>query len=145
MNKNGQIVVIDDDLDDQDLISQAFKELEYTNELVFFADGHGALQYLMREDVFPFIIISDINLPRLNGFALRKMVHSNEALSKKCIPYLFFSTSVSEEAVHNAYAMSVQGFFLKPHTFEKLKNTLKDIVEYWRDCYAPNNYMETGK
>lgn len=140
MNKNGPIIVIEDDADDRDLLGMIFKELNYPNEISFFNDGVSALEYLQDDHIYPFLILSDINLPKLNGFELRKMVHTNEGLSTKCIPYLFFSTSVDKKAVYDAYTMSVQGFFLKPDNYERLKHTIKVIIEYWNECYSPNNY-----
>lgn len=142
MNKTGPIIIIEDDEDDRYLIGQVFKELKYPNEVEFFEDGTKALRYLQDDTVSPFLILSDINLPKLNGFELRNMVHTNKGLSEKCIPYLFFSTSVDRKAVYDAYTMSVQGFFLKPSTYDHLKNTLKLIVDYWRECYSPNSYKE---
>lgn len=142
MNKNGPIIVIEDDQDDRDLLLLVFKELDYSNEIVFFEDGAAALSYIKNDGVFPFLILSDINLPKLDGFELRKMVHTNEGLSSKCIPYLFFSTSVEKKAVYDAYTMSVQGFFLKPSNYDHLRNTIKIIVEYWRECYSPNHFED---
>jgi Response regulator containing CheY-like receiver, AAA-type ATPase, and DNA-binding domains len=140
MNKQGPIIVIEDDIDDQALLTEIFKELNYPNEITFFSNGADALEYLKDDTVYPFIILSDINLPKLNGFELRKMVHTNDGLSAKCIPYLFFSTSVDKKAVYDAYTMSVQGFFLKPDRYDDLKNTIDIIIRYWRECYAPNAY-----
>ena len=138
MNKKGPIIIIEDDADDRDLFAMIFKELDLPNEITFFEEGEVALEYLKDDKVYPFIIISDVNLPKLNGFELRKMVQTNEGLSEKCIPYLFFSTSVDRKAVYDAYTMSVQGFFLKPSKYEHLKHTLKVIVEYWKECYSPS-------
>ena len=137
MNKHGPIVVIEDDADDRLLLDMVFKELKYPNEVTFFPDGQSALEYLKDDSIYPFLILSDINLPKLNGFELRKMVHTNEGLSKKCIPYLFFSTSSDKKSVYDAYTLSVQGFFLKPDNYEKLTNTIRVIVEYWQECYSP--------
>jgi len=142
MNKKGPIVVIEDDEDDRDVFKDVFKELNYENEIVFFEDGEKALEYLHDDKIYPFLIISDINLPRLNGFELRKMVHTNEGLSTKCIPYLFFSTAVNKKAVYDAYTLSVQGFFVKPSSDAELKQTLSKIIEYWRECYSPNHYAD---
>ena len=36
MNKNGPIIIIEDDLDDQEVLSDIFKELNYNNQLIFF-------------------------------------------------------------------------------------------------------------
>jgi CheY-like chemotaxis protein len=45
MNKTHPIIIIEDDLDDQQLLIDVFKELGYPNELIFFEDGEEALQF----------------------------------------------------------------------------------------------------
>ena len=138
MNKTGPIVVIEDDADDKDILQEIFEELDFKNEIIFFADGEKALDYLTNTAIEPFLILSDINMPKLNGIDLREKIHTNEDLRLKCIPYLFFTTSAEQKHVVDAYSKSVQGFFIKPHTFEKLKRTIKIIVEYWQECESPN-------
>ena len=72
MNKNGAIIIVEDDTDDQEMFSEVFKELNYKNEIVFFNDGQEALAYLKAKTTEPFIVFSDINMPKLNGIELRK-------------------------------------------------------------------------
>ena len=138
MNKSGPIIVIEDDIDDKLILDEIFKELDFKNLIIFFNEGEKALEYLTNTDMEPFLILSDINMPKLNGIELREKIHTNEDLRLKCIPYLFFSTSAEQKHVVDAYSKSVQGFFVKPHTFEKLKRTIKIIVEYWQECESPN-------
>lgn len=138
MNKNGPIIVIEDDRDDQEIMAEAFEELGYKNEILFFGDGELALDYLVNNHVEPFIVFSDINMPKLNGMELREKIHNNEDLRLKSIPYLFFSTSSEQQFIIDAYSKSVQGFFVKPANYTDLKNTLKTIVEYWKTCVSPN-------
>ena len=138
MNKRGPIIIIEDDLDDQDLLASAFEDLDYKNEIIFFGDSEAALNFLVNEDIEPFIIFSDINMPKLSGVELREKVHNNEALRIKSIPYLFFTTSAEQKHVIDAYSKSIQGFFVKPASFSELKRILKNIVEYWMDCVSPN-------
>jgi CheY-like chemotaxis protein len=140
MNKKGPIIIIEDDIDDQQILVEIFKKLGYANEIVYFEDGNDALAYLNKTDVQPFLILSDINMPRINGFELRNKVFTNEQLHIKCIPYLFFTTAANKKAVIDAYALSVQGFFKKPNTMEGLENTIRKIVEYWKECIAPSEY-----
>jgi CheY-like chemotaxis protein len=140
MNKNGPIVIIEDDLDDQELIQEIFRELSYANEIVFHVDGESALSFMNQEDVFPFLILSDINMPRLNGMELKKKIHTDALLQEKCIPYLFFTTSASKRSVIDAYSMSAQGFFIKESSKADIKDTLRTIVEYWKKCHSPNQY-----
>jgi CheY-like chemotaxis protein len=140
MNKEGPIVVIEDDPDDQLLLELTFKKLAYLNEVIFFFDGQTALEYLDSTDDIPFLILSDINMPKLDGFALREKLHNDARLKLKCIPYLFFSTAIDQRAVIEAYSLSVQGFFIKPETMTTLEETISAIVQYWRLCAAPNNF-----
>jgi len=138
MNKTGPIIVIEDDADDKDILEEIFEGLDFKNEIIFFGDGEKALDYLTNTDTEPFLILSDINMPKLNGIELREKIHTNEDLRLKCIPYLFFTTSAEQKHVVDAYSKSVQGFFIKPHSFEKLKRAIKIIIEYWQECESPN-------
>jgi CheY-like chemotaxis protein len=140
MNKSGPIIIIEDDMDDQQMLKEIFKNLGYANAIVYFADGNEALDYLNKTDVQPFLILSDINMPRINGFELRNKVFTNEQLHIKCIPYLFFTTAANKKSVIDAYALSVQGFFKKPNTMEGIENMIRKIVEYWKECIAPSEY-----
>ena len=138
MNKSGPIIIIEDDIDDQEILTEIFKEHNYENEIIFFGDGELALEFLINTDTEPFIIFSDINLPKLNGVELREKVHNNEDLRIKSIPYLFFTTRAEQKHVVDAYSKSIQGFFVKPAKYEQLKNTIRIIVEYWQECVSPN-------
>ncbi len=138
MNKSGPIIFIEDDLDDQLILKDIFEELQLKNEILFFPEGESALQYLIDSIVEPFIIFSDINMPKLNGMELRQKVHENEDLRIKSIPYLFFSTLAEQKHVIEAYSKSIQGFFIKPTKYEDIKDTLKVIIEYWERCESPN-------
>ena len=138
MNKNEAIIIVEDDIDDKEMFSDVFKELNYKNESLFFNDGQEALAYLTSKTREPFIVFSDINMPKLNGMELRNQIHENEDIRLKTIPYLFFTTSAEQEAVVDAYSKSIQGFFVKPSSFQELKNTMKIIVEYWQKCESPN-------
>jgi CheY-like chemotaxis protein len=140
MNKSGPIIVIEDDIDDQEILIEIFENLGYKNKIIFFHDGNEALVYLNKSDVQPFLILSDINMPKLNGFELRNLVFTNEQLQTKCIPYLFFTTTANKKSVIDAYTMSVQGFFVKPNSIPALETTIRKIVEYWQECIAPNQF-----
>ena len=88
----------------------------------------------------PFIILSDINMPKLTGFELREKLKTDANLALRCIPYLFFSTALNQKAVIDAYSLSVQGFFVKQSSMAELEKTISVIMEYWKRCAAPNNF-----
>ena len=140
MNRNGPVIIIEDDEDDQELLTDVFAALGYPNKVLFFPDGEAALHYLNNTDVTPFVILSDINLPKLDGFALRDKIRMDAQLQIKCIPYLFFSTALNQRTVIDAYSKSVQGFFVKKTTMAETKKTISVIMEYWTLCASPNNF-----
>ena len=140
MNRNGPIIIIEDDPDDQAFFREVYNNLNYSNDIIFFFDGQEALDFLNTTDIIPFLIMSDINMPRLDGFALRDKIRTDAQLQIKCIPYLFFSTASSQQAVLDAYSLSVQGFFVKDNTISELEHTIRIIIEYWKKCVAPHNF-----
>ena len=142
VNKNGPVIIIEDDADDQEFLTEIFKKLNYQNKVIFFFDGEEALAHIDKTDELPFLILSDINMPKLNGFALRDKLKTDSKLSNKCIPYLFFSTAVNQKSVIDAYSQSVQGFFVKQSSMMELEKTISAIMEYWRRCAAPNDFPE---
>ncbi len=139
MNKNGPVIIIEDDAEDRDFLKEVFQKLKYPNELIFFSDGQKALDFLNSSKVVPFIILSDINMPKLSGIELRTKLRTDASLTLKCIPYLFFSTALNQKDVINAYSTSVQGFFVKQDSIEELEKTITVIMEYWKRCAAPKN------
>jgi len=140
MNKNGPVIIIEDDRDDQDFLTEVFQNLNYPNKIIFFGDPQKALDFLNRAETVPFLILSDINMPKLSGFELRNKLRVDAQLQLKCIPYLFFSTALNEQTVIDAYSASVQGFFVKQNSIEELEKTISVIMEYWLRCAAPNNF-----
>jgi DNA-binding response OmpR family regulator len=142
MTKNGPIIIVEDDPEDRELLSQIFKKIALNNEIIFFENGDLAFEYLNNINNRPFIIISDVNLPKMNGFELKKLIRTNELLSLKCIPFLFLTTGTNGTDVIDAYAMSAQGFFQKPNSISELETLLRTIVQYWQKCIAPSEFIK---
>jgi CheY-like chemotaxis protein len=140
MNKKGAILIIDDDKDDREIMGEVFKKLDYSNPILYFSDGQEALNYLLDDDGVPFIILSDVNMPKLNGLELREIIQNNEVLRMKSIPFMFFTTATSKKAIWQAYNLSVQGFFIKPTSFQNLEASIKRIIDYWLECKSPSDY-----
>ncbi len=140
MNKHGAIIVVEDDKDDREVLQSVFDSLDVKNEIKFFADGAEALDYLNDFTVQPFLILSDVNLPKISGLELKKIVQKSPMERLRRIPFIFFTTSPDIKNVQEAYSTSVQGFFIKPGNYEHLKNIIKSIIHYWQECQSPE-YM----
>ena len=134
MTKGGAIIIIEDNIDDQFILTEVFRNLEYKNELIFLHDGAEALDFLCSTDIEPFIILCDINIPKIDGIALREKINAGETPKMKCIPYVLYSTAVNPDQVINAYSLSVQGFFRKEYSYKELEKTISILMQYWERC-----------
>jgi CheY-like chemotaxis protein len=137
MNRNGEIIVIEDDEDDRLFLEDIFTSLDYPNKVVYFMDPTSVIEYLSDEKVVPFLILSDINMPKMDGYELREKILLDKKLGQKCIPYIFLSTSKAAMNVEKAYLYSVQGYFEKQFDFNKYQDMIKSIVEYWKHSLTP--------
>lgn len=138
MPKHGPIIIIEDDIDDRSTLEEALYEANVRNKLIFFENGPDALDYLKATTDQPFIILCDVNLPKQNGIEFKRNIDSDPELRALSIPFIFYTTFVSQYAVNEAYKnMTVQGFFQKNNTNKELKDVIRIIIDYWRICRQP--------
>lgn len=136
MNKQGEIVIVDDDIEDSDLIIEAFKELGFENKVICFQKAPDVLEYLRKIDSDPFFIIADLRMPIINGLELRQMIYTDENLIQKAVPFVLYSTAVSSSAFNMALTVGVQGFLIKPASFEQLRERLRLVYNYMNECFG---------
>ena len=111
------------------LITDSLKKAGYTN-LIVTMDGQEAwdkLQEYQKEgDVFDRVhcIITDIEMPRMDGHRLTKLVKSDEDLQK--IPLIIFSSLVNEEMRRKGEALGAQ--LTKPE-IGKLVSAIDDLID----------------
>jgi CheY-like chemotaxis protein len=137
MNAN-PIIVIDDDDEDIEMITQAFKEIKVEKDVITFRSGDSFLDFIRTTDQRVFFILCDINMSRISGLELKKRIFEDERLRLKCIPFIFLSTSGASDSIMRAYSFGVQGYFIKPNSFDELKARLQSIVSYWEGSQHPN-------
>jgi response regulator RpfG family c-di-GMP phosphodiesterase len=107
--------------------------------VISFVDPADAYHFLDNNDEQPFIIVSDVNLPGMSGLEFKNKLDHNKKLKLKSIPFVFYSTSAEKKYVNEAYLqLTVQGFFLKGHSMNEIKDQLRIIFEYWKICRHPN-------
>jgi CheY-like chemotaxis protein len=135
----GPIVIIEDDPDDVETYEECIKATGIPNELRLFQACTAALEYLNTTHDQPFIILSDVNLPGMNGLELKKEIQADPYLRAKGIPFVFISTNAGATSVRHAHALSVQGYFEKPSSIEGFTSMLKTLFSYWELCKHINN------
>ena len=107
--------------------------------MVLLDNCNDALNYLKTTADQPFVIFCDVNMPGLSGIEFKRRIDDDQQLRRKSIPFVFYSTSVDQKTVNEAYTqMTVQGFFQKKNSIEAIKNAIRLILDYWSECKHPN-------
>jgi len=137
MKRNGDIIIIEDDPDDWEVLinvlEKVMKEQKYDNRVIVFEDSTMVLEYLKESEAELFMVISDINMPLLDGLELRKTICDDPILNKRCIPYVFLTTgAVNNNQINKAKELSVQGFFEKPVSLKDYRKLIAEILGYWQ-------------
>lgn len=140
MSKQGPILIVDDDPDDHQFLKESFKDIGVSNPVLFFFRCEEALAYLETTSEKPFLILSDVNLPEMNGITFKQKIDSDTYLRRKSIPFIYFSTSNNKKAVTEAFTTTnTQGYFQKKATYEELKKVLQAVIQYWMLCESPSS------
>ena len=135
----GPIIIVDDDRDDQEIYADAIRDIGVPNQIRFFDTCREALHDLRTTEEKPFIILSDVNMPVMNGLEFKAEIQADDFLRIKGIPFVFISTNANNQAVRQAHSLSVQGYFVKPGKLEEIRKMLRVLFEYWQLCKHINN------
>jgi CheY-like chemotaxis protein len=137
--KTGPIIVVEDDAEDEEMFMEILNELNIPNKVIWFTNAESAFKFLKTTEEKPYIIFCDVNIPGQSGIEFKKNIDCDPQLRKKSIPFVFYSTSVNQKLVNEAYTeMTVQGFFRKAISYAEMKSDIKLILDYWSQCKHPN-------
>jgi two-component system, chemotaxis family, chemotaxis protein CheY len=121
---NMKILVVDDFSTMRRIVRNLLKEIGYA-EVEEAEDGAIALQKL-KSSKFEFVV-SDINMPNMNGFELLRQVRADPAL--KDIPVLLVTAEAKKEDIINAAQCGASGYIVKPFTKATLEEKFTKIIE----------------
>lgn len=145
MNNEGHIIVIENNQRDRKLFTELFKELDFSNKIIYFSSGKEAYNYIKSSKINPFLIFSDIVLLQMEDHKLIDRTYKNVSKELNC-PYLFFTTSVEQSFVIDAYSNPTKSYFVKPYEYEKFKEVIKSIIDYWlKEESMPQHIEELAK
>lgn len=140
----GAIWILNEDIDDHELIQEMFKGQDFKNELVLFTNARDLLERLDGAEEAPFIIISEINIPGMDGFELRERLLAAPNKKFHSVPFIFWCVSPSEAQIQKAYELKAHGFFVKEPAYEEWRQTLLLIIQYWQKSKMPSKTDQPG-
>ncbi|WP_427873499.1 response regulator [Flavobacterium sp. MMS24-S5] len=128
---NLHIVIAEDDIDDADVITETFTKNPNFSKVSLVANGEELLNYLKNgSNENPDVILTDINMPIIDGIEALQEILSNDELKK--IPCFVYSTSINPSYKEKCDDMGVKAYLIKPYSFEafaEIPKTILSIIE----------------
>lgn len=119
-----KILIVDDFSTMRRIIKNLLRELGFNNTMEA-DDGSTALPMLKSGD-FDFLV-TDWNMPNMQGIELLKAVRADERL--KSLPVLMVTAEAKREQIMEAAQAGVNGYIVKPFTAETLREKIDKIFE----------------
>ncbi|HYC84338.1 MAG TPA: response regulator, partial [Chryseosolibacter sp.] len=115
----GKIILVDDDNYERELLESALKKRGWDARVEYFDNAEDALDHLKRNDEEIFLIISDMNMPKMNGMDFKMAIDNDLKLREKSIPFIFATSTSVRSEITQAFDYRVQGYFQKPTRTEE--------------------------
>lgn len=124
MSTDARFLIVDDFSTMRRIVRNLLKEIGFSNAEEA-EDGQVALT-MLKNSKFDFVV-SDINMPNMNGFELLKNIRADEAL--KSIPVLMVTAEAKKEDIVAAAQGGASGYIVKPFTKATLEEKVMKILQ----------------
>lgn len=116
-----KVLAVDDSRTMRDMLALALNNAGFIVDVA--EDGIHGLE--VAQSFMPDVIISDINMPRLDGFGFIEKIRTNSNLST--VPILVLTTESAAELKERARNAGATGWIVKPFDEEKLVSAIRRV------------------
>jgi CheY-like chemotaxis protein len=130
------ILLVEDDSVDAMTVKRAMRDLHITNDLIHAVNGEDAMKYLTdSEKEKPFLILLDLNMPKMNGVEFLRAIKTNPNL--KTLPVIVFTTSKEKQDIVESFQLGAAGYMTKPVDYAKFVDVISTVILYWNTSELP--------
>jgi CheY-like chemotaxis protein len=134
--KEISLLIVEDDDIDATALKRALHKLKLLNPVYRAKDGLEAIELLRKGEIpMPYIILLDLNMPRMNGLEFLEELRSDPTLTHSIVFVL--TTSKSDEDIIAAYREHVAGYLLKQRMDNDFLQVVSLLDHYWRIIELP--------
>jgi CheY-like chemotaxis protein len=137
------ILVVEDNPDDQHLITRALKKNHVGNEIVVVGDGEQALDYVFARGAhagreataLPQVVLLDLRLPKVDGLQVLRQLRSDERT--RSLPVVILTSSDEERDIVESYRFGANSYIRKPVDFTEFMEAVRNLGLYWMLLNTP--------
>ncbi len=134
--KRRPILLVEDNPDDEALMLRTLKKANLANDVIVARDGAEAFDYLFgtgahegREPLEPIVILLDLNLPKLGGMELLRLLRSDQRT--RVIPVVIVTVSAAQKDIYRSYELGANSYVSKPVEFGEFSKAVRQLGLYW--------------
>ncbi|ATQ44186.1 response regulator [Caulobacter mirabilis] len=116
------VLVVDDQMTIRSLVRTGLQQLGF-KDISEAADGEAALRHLLTKPAH--LIISDYNMPKLDGLGLLRAVRSHGPIQKTA--FIMLTGRADADLVQRAVQFGVNNYLVKPFTVQILKDKIEGV------------------
>ena len=120
-----KVLVIDDQTFVRSIIKRLLQQLGF-NEIEEAEDGASGIEAHNR--YMPDLVICDIEMEPVDGLVFLQTVREAEDSKKSNAKVVFLTQHADSEIVNKARALNVDGFIIKPPSFDKLRDRIGHVM-----------------
>lgn len=134
------VLLVEDNAVDREGVRRAFSRHKIANPIIDAIDGVEALDRLKgtggRDRIArPYVILLDINLPRMNGIELLERIRADDELHDSVV--FILTTSRSDEDKMASYDLNIAGYMVKDDVGAGFVKLITLLDHYWRVVELP--------
>ena len=137
MDELSTVLLIEDNPDDAELITHAFKKAGIANPLIVVDDGDKAIDYLHGRSAYadradfplPGLFLLDLKLPRRSGFEVLEAIRAN--YPTRNVPVVVLTSSNQANDIERAYELGANSYLVKPIGRDSLITMVHSLDAFW--------------
>lgn len=124
------VYLAEDDIDDQELITEAFSEINPSIQLITFTTGKKFIQYIEEASLsgVPDLILLDYNMPEMTGAEILQQLQKNEQF--RSVVKLVWSTSSSMLFEKTCIELGAKAYLVKPSNISGLQDIVRKMLSF---------------
>jgi len=131
------ILLVEDDEIDATSIQRSFNKQKLANTIIRAHDGMEALELLQNKEVpRPFIILLDLQMPRMNGLEFLGHLRKDPELTDSIV--FILTTSKADRDLVESYNNHVAGYFVKDEVGTNFIDVVTVLGSYWKIVHLPD-------
>jgi signal transduction histidine kinase/DNA-binding response OmpR family regulator len=116
------VLIVEDNTDVREYISDALKETYHIEEA-----ANGEQGFRKAEKIIPDLIVSDIMMPKMDGYEMTKKIRQNEKTSH--IPIILLTAKSDKDSKLEGLGLGADDYLIKPFDSDELLARIKNLIE----------------